>query len=152
ARGDPAQRREMRAGAERGTNVLAERADIRAFAAADAQLGQRRAVGEQLELGNLHATRSALHRAALARELVERYAVALQRRMHRRYLVDRAAEALEHRRQLARAGIHRTHLQHLALGVAGTRAAAQRERREIFLVGIEQWTGELGRLAEEQHQ
>src|SRR5262245_36425877 len=71
ARGDPAQRREMRAGAERGTNVLAERADIRAFAAADAQLGQRRAVGEQLELGNLHATRSALHRAALARELVE---------------------------------------------------------------------------------
>src|SRR5204863_7150464 len=101
------------------------RADIGAFAATDAQLRERRLVAEQLELGDPHRARRALHGTALARELVERYAVALQRRIHRRHLVDGATEALEHDGHLGCAGVYRAHLQHLALGVAGSSALAE---------------------------
>ena len=55
-----------------------------------------------------------------ARVLVQRAAVALQRRMHRRHLLDRADEALGTRRRSPR-GRRRTgrRCMHVALGIAG---------------------------------
>ena len=92
--------------------------------------------------------RGALDARSPARKLVEWHAGALERRMHRRHLVDRAAEALEHGGDIVGARRHRPFFQHGALGVARARAAAELERRHIFLVRVEQRSGKLGRLAE----
>src|SRR5919198_1568999 len=110
-----AQRRQMSSSAERSADVLAKRADVCPFAATDAQLGERRLVAEQPELGDPHRARGALYAAAFARQLVQGYAVALQRRMHRRHLVDRPAEARERRFHVGRGGADRARLKHLPL-------------------------------------
>src|SRR5437868_1153090 len=142
----------MRAGPERRADVLGERADIGSLAAANAQLDERRSEAEELEAADLHRATRALDALALARELVERHAVALQRRMHRRHLLDGAAKAAEDRLELGRRHLDRALLEHAALGVAGARAAAELERREVLLVGVEKRPGELGRLAEKHDE
>src|SRR5919204_1635140 len=74
-----AQRRQMSASAERCADVLAKRADVCPFAATDAQLGERRLVAEQLELGDPHRARGALYAAAFARQRVQGYTESMRR-------------------------------------------------------------------------
>src|SRR5438067_11205603 len=72
--------------------------------------------------------------------------------MHRRHLVDRAAEALEHGGQIRGTRVYWAHLEHLPLGVARARAAAELECRKVFFVRVQQRSGKFGRLAEKQHE
>lgn len=86
------------------------------------------------------------------RIFVQRLAVALERRIHRRHLHDVAGEAHErglHRRTIA---FDRPRVDHVAFRVTGSRALAETHRRFIRLVGVEQVLRELRRLAEAQRQ
>src|SRR3954465_2322511 len=69
---------EMADGAEGRGDVLGERADICALAAANADLHDRALELQKLELGDSHAPRLSYDGFPLARELIERDAVALQ--------------------------------------------------------------------------
>src|SRR5690242_19200649 len=105
----------MRSRVKREADVLREGADICALATAHAQLGERCRIAQQLELMDLDAARGTLDGTALTRKLVERHAVALQGGMHGRHLLDRAAEAREHRFYIGRGCVHRPLLEQGAL-------------------------------------
>ena len=98
------------------------------------------------------ATPGPLDRASRASVLVEGHAFVLERRMHRRQLVDRSAEAAQHGCHLFRADLDRPLLQHLAFGIGGRRRDTESDRCQVFLVGIEHRTGELGALPQEDQQ
>src|SRR4051812_30599861 len=135
--------------AERATDVLCERADVGALAAPDANLQQRRLEFAQLQLLDMHAARRTVHGLAAARELVERNAVALERRIHGRHLLDVASKSLQRRSYLARGYRKRASLHDLTFGVAGARGFAKLHRRDVLLVCIEQDGRKLGRLAKQ---
>ena len=90
---------QVRAAAERLADVLGQHADIGAFAANDAQPQGRAFERGELQYRDADAARRALHLLAAARQSIERRALVLQRRIHRRHLLDLAAKALQHRRQ-----------------------------------------------------
>ena len=101
---------------------------------------------------DLDAPPGALDRAPGAGVLVEGNAVVLEGRVHRRQLLDRAAEAPERGGHLLGADVHRPFFEHRAFGVGGAGGHAELHGAEIFLVGLEHRPGELGRLAHEDQQ
>ena len=136
---DAAQRRQVGAAAERLADVFAERADVGALAAADVDRPAGRPRRRRRRIAWIVTRRArALDLDAGARVFVQRLAVVLQRRVHRRHLVDRAGEARRRPRQARRGrrrlGAVRTHV---AFGVAGGRRHAQAQRRAGSLVGVE---------------
>ena len=100
-----------------------------------------------------HAARLALDLDAGARVFVERLAVALERRVHRRHLLDRADESRAGALQRCAVDGDVGHgPDHLAFAVAGRRRHAELQGREVALVGVEARLRELGRRAEAQRQ
>ena len=104
---------------------------------------------EQFEFMDRHPPGCAFDGLARARQLVERLAFVLQRRIHRRHLLDLAAELLERSREACAIHVHRAPLQHPAFGVARVRQRAEPHLRAVFLDGIEAELGELGGFAKQ---
>lgn len=75
-----------------------------------------------------------------------------QRRIHRRHLLDIAAEGVQRRVELRTGKIHRALLHDLAVGVGGIGALPQLGDHPITLVGIEQVLRKLGRFAQTDRQ
>ena len=72
----------------------------------------------------------------------------LERRIHRRDLLDVTGEARQYRFHVGLADLAWLHLQYLALGIAGGGGHAQACLGDIGLVGIEQVLGKFRRLAQ----
>ena len=147
-----AQTGEVSATAQRLADVLGQGADVGSLAArhVDHQAGI-------LPVDDVDGVNRDLARCALDFEtgtgvLVERTAVLLQRRVHRRHLGDRPGEALQHLLDQGPVDVDRPLLQHFALKVAGAGAPTQTQRRAVSLVGIQAYLAELGRSAEAQRQ
>src|SRR5690606_23385612 len=98
-------RAQVSTAAERGTDVHREAPHIGTLAAADAYPEALAVEVEQLEHMNGHAARGPFELDAGARVFVQRLAVALERRVHRRNLLDLAAKTAQHR--LQRGPLHR---------------------------------------------
>ena len=96
----PAQGAHHAAAAERRADIVAERADIRPLRAADAQNIVPVRLSEHGELLDRDRTRFARDLAAAAGNLVELFAVDLERRIHRRHLQDVTAKLRQHRLEL----------------------------------------------------
>src|SRR5690606_17672821 len=97
-------------------------------------------------------SRLALHCFPCPGQLVQRLAVMLERRVHRRHLLDITGKARQYRLDLSQGDLAGTHLQHLALGVTGSGGHAQTRLGNIGLVRIQQILGELGGLPKTQRQ
>ncbi|MNM98422.1 hypothetical protein D3C81_1109530 [compost metagenome] len=143
---------DVRSAAQRLAEILDQSANVGALAAGYRQIGKRRLETGQLKTFNSNRTRLALHYLAGTRQLVQRLAIALERRVHRRYLLDWPPKARQQRLQLFPTNGHFTLLEHLTLGIAGGGGDAQVHDRGIAFLGIQQVLGELGRLAEAQRQ
>src|SRR5437588_876756 len=152
ARRSAPQRTQVRHRAESLAEILGQRPDIGSLAAAHANLQQRGPQGDFFQFKDLHPARCALDALAAPRELVERNAASLERRMHRRHLLYRSAKTLQDREDLRLGNLYRLGFQHLALGVGGGGTLAELDRGEVFLVGVEQRAGELGGLSEKNQQ
>src|SRR5690606_38633887 len=88
----PAQRAQVRAATQALADVGGQRADVGALAAANPDRRAPGGEGKRVDRVNRHAPRGALDRYAGTRVLVQRTAVALERRVHRWHLLDRADE------------------------------------------------------------
>src|SRR6185503_16027380 len=123
----------MRAATQGFADILAQDADIGAFAAHHAQHQAFPVVLGHFKQGNPDATRRALDLLAAASEAVERRSLVLERRMHWRHLVDLPPEALQYRGQRVPRERNVPRLQDRALGIAGRRALAELQRRQVLL-------------------
>src|SRR5690606_18772366 len=149
------QGRQVGAAAQRFADVLGKHPDVGSLAAGHADAQTLAVEAERLDPVYPDAPRWPLEDLPGARILVERLAVALERRMHRRYLVDLADEPLDdlHAARHVDAGDTVTPVgTDLALGVAGRGREPEPDLGQVGLVGVEQAGGKLGRLAEEQGQ
>src|SRR5262249_15359586 len=95
SRGGAPQGGEMRAGPQGLADVLGQGAHVGAVAAGDTNSQKGRAAVDNTQSLDANPPPLALAGLALARERVERHAAALQRRVHRRTLLDLAFEALQ---------------------------------------------------------
>src|SRR5690606_11151062 len=127
----------MRATTKCSTDIFTEHAYIGSLAATHAQSQQRRLVIKQFKLMDDNLTRLSLQRNAGTRIFIKRLAIALERRMHRWYLLYLAAKALQHCLDLLPCCIDRTCTQYLTFGIAGIRGHAQVNDRFVFLVSIQ---------------
>ena len=91
------------AAAERRADIVAEGADIRPLRAADAQNIVPVRLAEHGELLDRDRARLARDLAAAAGDLIELFAVDLERRIHRRHLHDIPAKLRQHRLKLCAA-------------------------------------------------
>src|SRR5206468_7959114 len=89
-----AKRVEMGTATERSADVFAERADVGALAAAHVDIPQIRLAVDDANRIDAHRARGALDLDAGAGVFVQRLAVALEGRVHRRDLLDHADEAV----------------------------------------------------------
>lgn len=145
---DPTQRGQVRPAAERSANVLGESANVRSLAAGHAEATAIAGMLEQHQFADIHFTRLAFYLHALARQLVKRPPVTLERRIHRRYLSDAAAKRLQRGFEFRPVETRDAALQHLALGIASIRRHAEEDVSLVGFVGIEKVGGEFGGLAE----
>ncbi len=123
------------AAAEGGADIVAERADIGALGAADAELNVARVVPtEALELVDRNAAGLSLHLTAAAGDLVELFSADLDRRIHGRQLVDLAAKACERGVQRGVGDVGIAPLQHGAGGILRVRRDAEAQPGEVFLL------------------
>ncbi|KAG1391162.1 hypothetical protein G6F59_014978 [Rhizopus arrhizus] len=86
------QRRQVGVTAQHAPDVLGQCPDVCAFTASHIDLCLRPRQGQQLDAVNRDLARRAFQLDAGARVLVQRLAVALERGVHRRNLLDRARE------------------------------------------------------------
>ena len=131
---------QVRAAAERCADVFAERADVGALAAADVDRPAASAFASRRRRARWIVTpaRRALDLDAGARVFVQRLAVALERAVHRRHLVDRARRTARRPAPAASRRRRRRALRDdFAFGVARGRRHAEAQRRLVALVGIE---------------
>jgi len=101
---------------------------------------------------NRHLARRTLELDACARVFVQGLAVALERGIHRRHLLDVTTKVVEHGLERSALDRHRPGRDDLAFGVATVGLHAQLYHRLVSLVGVEQHLRELGRLAEGERQ
>ena len=134
ARGGALQRRHVSAAAQRLADVVAQRADIHALAAihADAISVFASAV-KHLNAVHPAFARLQRHSLALSRQLVQPLAVALQRGIHGRYLLDLAHEPRRRRAHILLIRIHGALCHHLTSGVLGIGLHAQLQLGHIGL-------------------
>ena len=144
AGGGAAQRRQVRAAAQRLADVLGQRADVGALAAG-ASIAAPASVtvpGDHVDAWIVTRARRALDLDAGAGVFVQRLAVVLERGVHRRHLVDRAGERARTRRRSRRASTAApARLDHLAFGVAGAVVRCPAQRRLVGLVGVQAAAG-----------
>ena len=88
-----------------------------------------------------HRARLALDFDALPRQVVERLAVPLQGRKHRRNLADRTAETHQRQLEFAWPDVDRTLLDDAAIGITGIGRDAEQEIGFVGLVSGEQIDG-----------
>src|ERR1041384_7740308 len=91
---------QMRAATELLADVMAERADVRAFRARDAEVNAGQFEFQQPEVVDVDESRLAFDGPAFARQLVERRALMFDSADHRRHLLDVAPKLREHRLNL----------------------------------------------------
>src|SRR5690606_40664685 len=89
-------------------------------------------------------TRFTLHYFACTCQLVQRLAIALERRVHRRYLADWTTKLWQYGFNVAATNGHFAGLQNFAFGVARVGGLPQLHHRLVALVGLEQVLRELG--------
>src|SRR5450830_1095504 len=119
-------------------DVFAKHANIGTLAAHHTDTQKRRFIAEQLELMDRYLARFTLQRDTCTRIFVQGLAVALERRMHWRYLRYLAAKLLQRRLDLRKADIDRLGAEHFAFGVAGVGDDTQMDNRLIGLVRFQQ--------------
>jgi hypothetical protein len=108
---------------------------------------------QQFVLEDRDPTGLALHLDALTGQLVQGLPLMLDRREHRRHLLDLAAELLERRLDaLGGHALDRTGLDHLTVGVAAVGGDAELNPNPIALVRGQQVLRELRGFAEAQRQ
>ena len=91
--------------------------------------------------------------ATLARQLVESFALVLERRVHRRNLLNLAPKTLQRPFDIGSGDIRdRASLDDLALGIAGGGGFAQLDAHPVTLVRVEQKGGDLGGRTEADRQ
>ena len=144
----PAQRRQMGAATQHLPDVFGQRPDVGPFAAGDAKYHARVLATDQVECVNRHRPRRTLQFDAGTCVGIQGLAVALERGIHRRNLVDFTGETGHCRADLRVATIHRSLGRHFALDITGGGGQAQPHGRKIGLVGVEQALRELGGLAQ----
>ena len=143
---------DVRAAAERLADVVRQTANIGALGAGDLDLDPVAREVQQPDRVQGHPARLALDLDAGAGKLVERLALVLEGRIHRRHLLDLALETAQRLLDLAPADGHGTMLRRLALAVIRRRALPETKHRPVALVGVEQELRELGGLAEGERQ
>ena len=142
----------MCAAAECGPDILGQHPHIGALAAVDSHLRLILIPLHHVEPLDPHLARCPLDLHAFACVLVQRPAIALQRRVHRRHLRDAAGELFQHGVELFMRDRHRPTIEHLALGIGGRGAHTELQSGLVGLVGVEQIRRVLGGLAESQRQ
>ena len=139
--------------AQRVANVFRQRADVRAFAAADFQLERRALERKQARIIHAYPPRCTFNLFPLAGQLVELFALMLQRRVHGRHLIDLTAKTRQDGFDvLDRKAWHLAPLQHSAFGIAGIGNHPQFDPGAIHLVGFQQVRGKLGGLPQADRQ
>ncbi len=134
------------------TNILHEGTNIGAFAAIHCQSRSITFEGQQFQARNSNRTRFALHYFASTRQLVQRLAITLEGRVHRRYLTDLPTKIRQDSFDIGATNGHRAFLQNLTFGVRRGGGFAQLRQRLVTLVRIEQVLRELGGFTEAQRQ
>ena len=143
----------MRAAAQHLAEVGSQRPYISSFGAAQLTFQFRTVQPQPPQFVNRHLARRAFDFNPLARQLVQRLAIALDRRVHRRRLLDHTGEAPQR-------GLHlflvqqpdRAGGENLALGVTGRSGYAQPAGKAVCLVGIQQQPRQLGSFAQTDGQ
>ena len=132
---------------------MAERADVHALAAVHPDAVAIFA-GLLHKLHALHPAPAGLHLdgLALARQLVEPLAAALDGGVHRRNLLDLPDELAKHRAQLILRDMHRARLDHAAGGVLGVGDRAQLHFGHVGLFLVDDVVKQPGRRADAQRQ
>src|SRR5262245_26403069 len=125
-------------------DLFRDRTDIGALTAVDLELQSVAFERGEFVAIDGHNTRPTLHFDAASGQFVQRLSLVLDRREHRRYLLELAAKSLEH--GFHRCGIdayHRPRLDHCSVRVAAVGANAQPDSNPVFLVRVEQELREL---------
>ncbi|MNS87597.1 hypothetical protein D3C72_1215450 [compost metagenome] len=120
------------------TEVVGNGADVGAFRTVNFQLQFVPFPADKLQIVNGDAACFARNFDTLTSILIEFLALVLQRRIHRRHLLDIAAEAVQRRIELRLGEVHRTFLHNLAVGVRSIGALTQSSNNAIAFVGVEQ--------------
>src|SRR5438093_13444914 len=149
----PAQALQVGAGLERPPYVGRQHAHVRPFRAGDAELDPVGCAQHQLETLDRDLARRALDLEAAARELVERHAVTLERRVHGRHLLlapgeargDRIERGLRERRDGRRVDRRAGAVERVGRG-------AEADRALVRLLLDEEVARHLGRLAEAERE
>jgi hypothetical protein len=144
--------RQVGAATERCADVLRQRADVGTCAALDLDDHSRRRPFDDFEPMYRDPARRSVDLDAGTGIFVEWAPLVLERRMHRRDLLDLAAEARQHGVEFAAADGDGLCRHHLTLGIARRRDDTQLHYGTIGLVGVEQVGGELGGFAETERQ
>ncbi|MNF75764.1 hypothetical protein D3C84_578450 [compost metagenome] len=134
------------------TDILHQGTDIGAFAAIHRQPRSITFEGQQFQARNSNRTRFALHYFACTSQLVQRLAITLERRVHRRYLTDLPTKFGQYSLDIGATNGHRALLQNFTFGIRRGGGLAQLRQGFVTLVGIEQVLRELGGLTEAQRQ
>src|SRR5262245_1820160 len=136
-------------GAESFRQVLDQRSDIGPLRAAQVERDLRAFDADQLERVYAYAARRPLHVQTRARQLVQTTALVLERRMHRRNLVNGPVEFLQHAQECFAVERRYGRLRDdFPVGIARIRLDSEATRDDVALVGVEQEGGDLGRFAE----
>ena len=142
-----------RAATQRGAEVAGQSADVRTLAAHDGQ--PYGLAGDLLDVEGVNddLARLARHLDALPGQLVQSLPLVVNRRVHRRHLLDAPDEGTAGDLQLrAVHGCHRRGREHPSAQVSGVGGEPEPERRHVRLVLVGQVRHELGRLAEQDGQ
>jgi hypothetical protein len=129
---------EMRATTKSIANILHERPDVSPFAARDAQTTTLACVIEKLQIVNRHLAWRTLDLNSLPGQLVQRFSVALECRVHRWNLGNRTAKG--NQRRLQRRPIERrlAAANDDAFSITGIGGDTEQDIGFVGLVGIEQ--------------
>src|SRR5262245_8312308 len=141
------------AAAERRTDVGREHPYVCSLATDDADGGPRAGDFLDGDRPDSHLARRALDLDALAGQLVQATPVVVNRRIHRWHLLDAADEGTAHRFEARHRDLEARSLRHDPTAhLVRIRRQAEPDRREIFLVLIDQVRRELCRFADEDRQ
>ena len=133
-------------------DVGGQGANVSTLAAMDTENDVRQLNPDVIDGMDGHRARGALDFLPLAGIGIQGFAVALERRIHRRHLRDRADKPVDDLPYLRRIATDRTGVEDTAFRVGGIGDDAQPHAGKVALVGMEQVAGKFGGLAETQGQ
>jgi hypothetical protein len=141
-------------GAERDGDLLGQHPHVRALGAQDLQIQVRGCKAFERQGEDLDLPRCAWHAHTRPCQPIQRLSALLDGGIHRRHLLARTQEALQHRRDVRRTqGRHGKRFGEGAFGIAARRRAAEGDAEAIALAPREDVAGHLGGLpqADRQH-